>query len=54
MRRRLLLVPFTEEIPLAERDRDLPPQQLERVLSDAAHDGLYLPVAGGSATSTSR
>ena len=32
---------------VAERDRDLRPQQLERVLSYAAHDGLYFPVAGG-------
>jgi hypothetical protein len=32
---------------VAERDRDLRPQQLKRVLADAAHDGLDLPIAGG-------
>ena len=31
----------------AERDRDLRPQKFERVLSYAAPDSLYLPVAGG-------
>jgi hypothetical protein len=28
---------------VAERDRDLRPQQLKRVLADAAHDGLISP-----------
>jgi hypothetical protein len=37
---------------VAERDRDLRPQQLKRVLADAAHDGLDLPVAGGCAAKT--
>jgi hypothetical protein len=32
---------------VAERGRDLFPQQLERLPADPAHDGLYLPVAGG-------
>lgn len=32
---------------VAERDRDLRPQQLKRVLSYAAHDSLYLSLTRG-------
>src|SRR5208282_6725474 len=32
---------------VAERGRDLCPQQIERVLADPAHDSLYLSLARG-------